>query len=336
MDGERFRQENLCLTPAEISSCRGALGALQWLAGQSQILICARVNLLLSDLGNEPTMKVAHEIQELINECRREPTTLEFHKVQADHWQDVTMVTLGDQAHMNRPKGDSTGGLIAFMGGPELQDQQVGRMSILAWRTWKLRRKAIGTNDGEVQALVEAEDLNARCRLLWGEFNGAGVAAKELGYNYIERFEAVVRLTPGIVGTDSKGGYDAIIINESPLLGLSNIRAAVQAFQVKQSLAVDLAKLIWLAGDWNLSDALTKKPAECRQGLKLFLKTFTWKLKYDPNFIVSARKAKKMQKSATEEMERTWNAQHYLSYLNHSNPDQLVAMIMRAASYDFD
>ena len=30
----------------------------------------------------------------------------------------------------------------------------------------------------------------------------------------------------GIICTDSRGGYDAVEVNESPLLGLSNLRSA--------------------------------------------------------------------------------------------------------------
>ena len=59
--------------------------------------------------------------------------------------------------------------------------------------------------------------------------------------------------------------------------------------------------------DWNLSDALTKKALECRQGLLLFLKTWVWKLKYDPEFVVSARKARKLGKSALDEMKDNSN-----------------------------
>ena len=40
----------------------------------------------------------------------------------------------------------------------------------------------------------------------------------------------------GILCTDSRGGYDAVERNESPWLGLSNMRAALQAFQLRDNL----------------------------------------------------------------------------------------------------
>ena len=78
---------------------------------------------------------------------------------------------MGDQAHNNRPDGSSTGGLITFLGGPELLQRDPGPMTMIAWKTWKLQRVAISSNDAEIQGMVESEDNNFRTRLLWSELN---------------------------------------------------------------------------------------------------------------------------------------------------------------------
>ena len=52
-------------------------------------------------------------------------------------------------------------------------------MNLLAWRNWKLKRKAIGSNDAEVQSILEAEDQNFRIRMLWSELHGAGLNRPE-------------------------------------------------------------------------------------------------------------------------------------------------------------
>ena len=46
--------------------------------------------------------------------------------------------------------------------------------------------------------------------------------------------------------TDSKGGFDAVEVNESPLLGLSNMRAALQAFHLRDNLTRVAYELRWL------------------------------------------------------------------------------------------
>ena len=102
-----------------------------------------------------------------------------------------------------------------------------------------------------------------------------------------------VQRIKGTVATDSKGGFDAITLQEGPLLGLSNVRAAIQAFQLESFFRDnDGAVLIWLAGDWLLADALTKKKEECRKSLQQFLSKGVWMLQYTPGFEASARKSK--------------------------------------------
>ena len=48
-----------------------------------------------------------------------------------------------DQAHANRPGGDSTGGMVTVLAGPEAKTGAVCPMVLLSWRTWKLRRRPL-------------------------------------------------------------------------------------------------------------------------------------------------------------------------------------------------
>jgi hypothetical protein len=166
-------------------------------------------------------------------------------------------------------------------------------MSILAWKSWKLKRVSIGSNDSEIQSLVEAEDVLFKGRLMWSELHGAYVDETD----YIKRADAGVQSVNGLLVTDSKGGYDAITKNESASLGLSNTRSAVQAYQLKESLERDDTRLIWMAADWNLADALTKARLDARQSMMLFLRTWIWRFRFDPAFVVSAKKAKSIDKA---------------------------------------
>ena len=171
---DRLRQ-NVEMGQAEIGACRTALGALQWLAVQSQPQLASRCNLLLTELVTVSRMETAREIQEMISEVRRENFQLQFFKFPtAEHSTDIVFVSMGDQAYGNRPKGGSTGGLVTLAAGPECEQGKVcSNEALLPWRTWKLKRKAIGSNDAEVQSILEAEDQNFRVRLLWTELLGA-------------------------------------------------------------------------------------------------------------------------------------------------------------------
>ena len=62
-----------------------------------------------------------------------------------------------------------------------------------------------------MQSLVEAEDALFRSRLLWAEINGAG--AYDDSRDLLEASVNEVKLINGLLGTDSNGGYDSIIVN---------------------------------------------------------------------------------------------------------------------------
>ena len=147
--------------------------------------------------------------------------------------------------------------------------------------------------------MLESEDHNFRTRLLWSELHGAGGTATSTStrVNLIEEQERQVHGIKGIVCTDSRGGYDAVELNESPLLGLSNMRAALQAYQLRANLRRSAGELRWVASDFDLGDGLTKKRPDCRVGLLKLLRSGLWCIRFDPQF-ASARKNKKSGKSA--------------------------------------
>ncbi|CAE7328962.1 nosip [Symbiodinium sp. CCMP2592] len=302
VDAARLRQDGP-LQPHEVAACRTALGALQWVAVQSQPQLCSRCNLLLTEVVSAGTLQTAREIQAMVSEIRRESFKLEFVKFdRALHWTDLVFISMGDQAHNNRGKGDSTGGLLTLVAGPEAIEGKVCPMTLLAWRTWKLRRKALGSNDAEVQSIYEAEDQNFRVRLLWTEMHGAR-DPRRLREDLVEASENQCLQVKGILCTDSRGGYDAIERNESPLLGLSNMRAALQAFSLRENLARVACELRWLASDYNLADAMTKKKAESRLALLKYLQTRHWAIAFDPSF-TSAKRSKKQGHTAVGQVDK--------------------------------
>ena len=174
-----------------------------------------------------------------------------------------------------------------------------------------MKRKAIGSNDAEVQSIVEAEDQNFRVRMLWAEIHGAGVSRASRRLDLVEAAEEQACLVRGILCTDSRGGYDAVAVNESPLLGLSNMRAALQEFQLCDNLKRVNCELRWVASDYDLADGFTKKRAEGRLGLLKFLRTWVWSIAFDPNF-TAAKKNKRLGKTAVQKVDDAIGAFQYL------------------------
>ena len=75
------------------------------------------------------------------------------------------------------------------------------------------------------------------------------------------------------------------------------MRSALQAFQLRDNLMRVACELRWLASDYDLVDALTKKRADSRTGLWTFLKTSLWSIAYDPSFTSSRIPGRRSRKA---------------------------------------
>ena len=94
IEPERLRQEGP-LQKRELEARKASLGALQWLAVQTQPQLCSRCNLLLTEAVTNGTLQTAREIQEMIAEVWRESAQLRFFKFpKAKHW-DVEVTSQG-------------------------------------------------------------------------------------------------------------------------------------------------------------------------------------------------------------------------------------------------
>ncbi|CAK9038530.1 Transposon Ty1-NL2 Gag-Pol polyprotein [Durusdinium trenchii] len=204
---ERLRQDpKTNLTDGEMAACRASLGALQWAATQTQIQACARVKLLLTELTVNKNMAVEKKINQLIKDLKKDPMQIRLWQLlRIDHWQQC----------------------------PEQANGDARKLNTISWRSWRLKRKAISTNDGEMQATLEGEDSNFRVRFMWAQLNGC--CAINDG-NVLDKANKLVGYVKGIVVTDSKGVFDACNKTDALLLGMSNARSALQGYQLKEQL----------------------------------------------------------------------------------------------------
>ena len=179
------------------------------------------------------------------------------------------------------------------------------------------------------QSLVETEDVLFRARMLWAAINSAATVGVGSKANLLEASEKEVRLVPGLLGTDSKGGYESIIVNDSPMLDLSNTRSAIQAYQLKESIPRCLTKLLWLANDWNLADSITNKKPECRNSMDYVFQKPVWMLKFDPNFIQSSRQENAEKGTPIKQMQQwhgTKNSEEFCGDAVDQTPSRCAGM----------
>ena len=91
--------------------------------------------------------------------------------------------------------------------------------------------------------------------------------------------------------TDCKSLFDAVTRIESSGLHLIEKRTALEILSLKERSGGRGVQHLWISGDQNLADALTKTNLNALESLQKAMTGRKWRIQYDENF-VSGRKKK--------------------------------------------
>ena len=281
---DKTRSRKATLLPAEVSALRGALGTMSWRATQSGPQFLAETSLLLSEISRG-TVETLYKANKLIREMKHEAKTGLFFPSWGKKVDELAVVTCADASQHNRPDKSSTIGIITAVGPQCILDGEEAQLSIVQWRSGKTPRQCLGSNGAEVQAITIGEDQNVHIRMLLAEFSGTEVTRSNLA--------DLAKVIPGALVMDSRGIYDAMVKNTSPLHGLRDSRSGYElTLSVNQSQIAG-TKLRWVNGLAQLADSMTK--ANAKKTILQFLsgRQF-WRLVHDPKF-ESGRKVHKRE-----------------------------------------
>eukprot|EP00438_Fugacium_kawagutii_P018226 Skav218341 [mRNA] locus=scaffold755:624672:632918:- [translate_table: standard] len=287
------RSKKSLLLPQEITALRGALGTMSWRATQTGPQYAAEVSLMLSELS-KGTVDLMYRVNKLIREMRASASQgLHF-----PSWNrpldELAILTWADASQHNRHDRSSTIGIISCLGPKEAIQGEEVPLAVLQWKTGKTPRQCLGSNGAEVQSITIGEDQNYNLRMLIAEVNGKDVTRGNL--------HSLVREVPGAVIMDSKGIYDAMNRNMSPLHGLRESRAGYElTLAVNQGFQAGTA-FRWVNGLAQLGDALTKLGTR-KTLLQFFGQHQRWRLIYDEKFESGRRVHKKEMERRLKEME---------------------------------
>ena len=145
---------------------RAVNGSLQWLVTNSRPDLSARVSLSASATSN-PTYGDLQTANKLIRQAQRfKEIPLVIQNIPMDR---LTMGTFTDAAWAVRPDGSSQGGYLLFFADKDLIDGKEAKLSIMDWKSWKLKRKVRSSLAAESQALADAVDNLNYMRLFFAE-----------------------------------------------------------------------------------------------------------------------------------------------------------------------
>ena len=289
IENEKSRAKDDKLTSKELTQCRGLLMKAQWRAIQSAPQYCARIGIAASAITKE-TLENLKEANAIVKELKKTSKDgLTFHSFEGEDltWQTVVFLHFGDAARNNRVDGGDTGGFITGVASPRILEGHEALVSVVDYRSWKLDRPVRGSNGSEAQSLYECEDKGWKSRLFWSLLYG-----RKLLRGNQDQLAACVE---SLLITDSRGCYDSLSNNDSPLLGMSNAKTGVELRSVQlRTREGSRCYVTWVPSDLNLADSMTKVSYEAFKVYALYNSRKAWVVKFNSEF-VSARKQQKLR-----------------------------------------
>ena len=147
--------------------------------------------------------------------------------------------------------GSQGGHLVFFYDSRMETEEKAFPVSIISWKSYKLKRCTVNTLSAECQAMIQGVGALHWMRFLLAESMGERLR--------LDTWEDVVGKIPYIAVTDSKSLYDAITKCRNTASHIEDKRTAIDITILKGDFKRTKGQVRWVEGSRMLSDSLTKK-----------------------------------------------------------------------------
>ena len=262
-------------TLEEVEQARAVLGAIQWRVQQSGPQHGAKLGQLMTLLPH-CTVQVLKDINKLVREVYSQRMLCPKFQNLGCTAEETMLVCWTDAALANRADGGSTGGFVVALTAPQMALGQRAPLTLVSWKSMKLKRVARSSLAAEVQAFSEGEQELMWCRLQWSEMLGNVVD--------LAQPQEAVKMVKGILVTDAKSLYDSVTKGDAATsgMGLSDKYSALELMSVRERIQEGQTVIRWVHSGAQLADALTKHLVN--SSLVKALTTGAWTLVDDPTF----------------------------------------------------
>ena len=180
---------------------RAINGSLLWLVTNSRPDLASRVSLSAGTTSS-PSYGDLSTANKLIRQAQRSKELPM--KIASIPLHRLPIGAFTDAAWAVRPDGSSQGGYLLFFSDTDLFEGKEADISIMDWKSWKLKRKVRSSLAAESQALADAVDNLNYMRLFFAEC----IVAEPID---LRKADQVLSLLPKAhVITDCKSLYDAL------------------------------------------------------------------------------------------------------------------------------
>ena len=204
---------------------------------------------------------------------------LRFPKITND-WRNIHFLVFSDAALGVRQDLASQGGYLILAVNDKVMSGEVGKYSIIGWRSYKLPRVCRSSLAAESQACATAIDELSIVKLIFGLLRDPNLNIKD---------DDAARGMRSAVIIDARALYDAI--HKETFQSSLDKHVAIETLVIRDGLKYTNSELRWVSSERQMADGLTKLGG--RQQMSDLLRGGYVQLIYDQSF--TAAKKKSMQ-----------------------------------------
>ena len=255
--------DTVLLNEGEVTQYRAALATLNWVAREGRP-DCAAAASVLASRFPKPTIRDLYELNEVICQLKNHEVTLRIHPIAEDQ---VRHFTISDSSHDPSGRVKPQHGWLQGVTDPGFNRGDRSPVSIMAWRSRKLRRKAGNTLLCESIALSTALGALERQAAMWKSLTVASFTARHLTLEDTE--EAEIRGQASVIASECNAYVDpsavAVVDAKSLFDGVhseqaqgEDDRSALEMVVIQESLKALKGRIRWIPHNRNPADGLTK------------------------------------------------------------------------------
>ena len=176
---------------------------------------------------------------------------------------------------------------------------QAAPFGLMMWKSFKLRRKVGSTLAAETSVALDATAALEVCKTMALELEDPNFR--------LEDRERHLRAEPCAHVTDAKSVADGVRANKS-VMGMGDLRAALDAAQLREALTRLSAQLRWAPGAHQLADVLTKDAADPADTFRGHMRTGRFQLANEERALAMRAEARRLRLERGEQRKREQEA----------------------------
>ena len=288
------------LDDTEKSQLRGVLATLTWVGREGRPDAAAAASVLASAFP-EPTVDTIYQANEMVRQLKQHPVRLRIHAIPEAN---IRNLLISDAAFDTSGREKSQHGYLLGFTNDQLNSGIKAPVSLMMWRSRRLRRKAQSSMLCEALSLSAATGCLEKQDALWDSLRFSGydprqrqrqeeVVLELQGRSTVISEEAALFRDPrSVVVIDAKALYDTILNDQAGECDRANLEVAV----IRESLQICKARPRWIPHNLNPADALTKFPGAHLDPLVRLLKSSTFVIADEQQTLQGGRQGLNRQK----------------------------------------